>query len=340
MTKQNEVVIGLALGSGSARGFAHIGIIRELEENGIVPKVICGSSVGAMVGASWATNRMDKLESWARQLTGFQTARFLNINSKFAGFIDHGRFDRFLSENVADDDDLIENFKCTYGAVSTDLSNARETWIREGSLKEAVWTSMSLPGLFPARRYGDRWHTDGGLVNPVPVSLCHSLGANLIIAVNLNGDIMGRHRTMVDQQQEGSRPEPAAESVDTEVEKDAPAIVKWSRENRLTQTISSLTDQYATSFLSSDEPASKESGKVHAPSVLDAMAAAINIMQDRITRSRMAGDPPDILLVPRLSNFRLLDMGRAAEAIDEGRRCVRRMLPEIKRLISPEANSE
>lgn len=316
MPEHPQLVIGLALGSGSARGLAHVGIIRELEALGIVPQIVCGTSVGAMVGAAWVTGRMDKLEAWARGLTRFRMARFLDINARFAGFLDQSRFSEFLDEHVADPEELIEECDTAYGAVSTELATAREHWMIRGSLKEAVWTSMSLPGLFPPRRHEAMWHTDGGLVNPVPVSLCHALGANFVIAANMNGDLVTRKFEAVS---------PAADdAVPT-----GPHLTEREAENRssFARIVTSLTKEYANALLPSSENSEPQP---RVPSVVDTLAMAIHIAQDRITRSRMAGDPPDLLLTPRLSDIGLLDLHRASEAIEEGRQCVQRMRAEIE----------
>lgn len=329
MPEHPEMIIGLALGSGSARGFAHIGIIRELENIGITPRVVCGTSVGAMVAASWATGRMDKLEDWAHQLTRFRVARFLDINARFAGFLDQSRFSDFLDEHVAGTEDLIEDCNATFGAVSTELATAREHWITEGSLKEAVWTSMSLPGLFPPRRYRDLWHTDGGLVNPVPVSLCHALGANFIIAANMNGDLVTR-RFEAMQDQSITDTDQVGESVDESPIQPHLTVREDEHRSSFAKTITKLTKEYAIALLPSGEDS--EPG-LRVPSVIDTLATAIHIAQDRITRSRMAGDPPDLVLTPRLSAIGLLDLHRASDAIEEGRQCVRRMQAEIEHVL-------
>lgn len=301
MNGSSELKIGLALGSGSSRGFSHIGIINELAEHDVVPDVVCGASVGAMVGASLVTDRLESLEKWARNVTRFQAARFLDIDARFTGFVDLSRFNDFLDTYIADDEAMIEDCNRTFGAVATELHTARELWMTQGSLKEAVWASMSLPGLFPPRKHEGKWLMDGGLVNPVPISLCRALGANFIIAVNLNGDIVGKHF-------EGTQKKP-------------------KERNGITSRISRFTREYTGSLFSGASEDEK------APSLINSIAGAVNITQDRITRSRMAGDPPDILLAPKLADIGLLEMYRASEAIDEGRECVKRMLPEIDRLL-------
>jgi NTE family protein len=301
----SDLKIGLALGSGSSRGWSHIGIINALSRLGIEPDIVCGTSVGAMVGAAYAKGNIDKLEAWACSLTKFDVAKFLDINSSMTGFVNTERFHDFLNEYIASDEDIIENLSKVYAAVSTDLESGREIWLTEGSLIQAVWASMSLPGLFPAIRYNDSWLIDGGLVNPVPVSVCRALGANIVIAVNLNGDIVGKHLGRTGTKGLEKKPN-----------------------SGITKKITDLVNEYTNlSFLNGDEDEEQP------PGLLNAIAASVNITQDRITRSRMAGDPPDVVFSPKLSDIGLLELYRAREAITEGERCVQRKLPEIEHVM-------
>lgn len=301
----NELKIGLALGSGSSRGWAHIGIIDELEKLGIRPEIVCGTSVGAMVGAAYVMGNIEKLEAWARSVTKLDVAKFIDINLSMTGFVHKERFHDFLNENVASDEDTIEGLEKTYAAVSTELETGREIWLSQGSLIQAVWASMALPGLFPAIRNNNRWLMDGGLVNPVPVSVCRALGADIVIAVNLNGDIVGKH---------------FEKNISVETEK--------KEDSSISGKITELVKEY-TNLSFFDEAEDEE----QPPGLLNAIAASVNITQDRITRSRMAGDPPDIVFSPKLSDIGLLELYRADEAIREGRECVQRMIPEIEHIL-------
>ena len=293
----SDMKIGLALGSGSSRGWAHIGVIRALAEQGVVPDIICGTSIGALVGAAHVAGNLEKLESWICSLSKFETASFFELNTSFSGFVNTSRLHSFLNEYVADERALIEDFPLQFGSVATDLESGREVWFTRGSMLEAVWASISLPGLFPAIRHENRWLVDGGLVNPVPVSVCRALGADVVIAVNLNGDIVGKHFVKAR---------------------------KEKKKNGVAEAFSNLVKEYAGSLFSfsgdEDEP----------PGLFDAIAGSVNIAQERITRSRLAGDPPEFLLSPKLSHIGLLEFFRAGEAIEEGKKCVQRMLPEIE----------
>ena len=297
----SDIKIGLALGSGSSRGWSHIGIINALSGLGIKPDIVCGTSIGSLVGASYVSGKLELLEEWARSLTKFETAMFFDINTSLNGFVNTERLHEFLNKTVAGDKEVIENLKKQYASVSTELETGREIWLTSGSLIEAVWASISLPGLFPAIKNNNKWLVDGGLVNPVPVSVCRALGADIVIAVNLNGDIVGKH-----------------------FEKSK--TIK-NEDNSVGDKITDLVMEYTGSLFSTTDDSEQP------PGLFDAIASSVNITQDRITRSRMAGDPPDIILTPKLSHIGLLEFYRADEAIAEGRNCVKRMEPEIAHVL-------
>ena len=189
--------LGIALGSGASRGWSHVGVIDAMLEHGIEPDVICGTSVGAMVGASYVSGRLDVLRDWVRRSTRTDVFRFFDIRPKSAGFVDRDRFLAFLHECVAPEETAIESLEKKFAAIATDLDTGREVWCEEGSLVHAVQASMAMPGLFPPVYDNDRWLVDGGLVDPVPVSVCRALGADVVIGVNLNADIIGKHRRRV-----------------------------------------------------------------------------------------------------------------------------------------------
>ncbi len=296
MTK--KLKLGLALGSGSARGWSHIGVLKALATQNIHPDIVCGTSIGALVAASYVCNNINKLEERVRSLSTFDIARFFELNRSLNGFVNQQRLHKFLNTYVASDVTLIENSMKQYASVSTELTSGREIWHLEGSVVEAVLASISMPGLFPAIKNANRWLVDGGLVNPVPVSVCKALGADVVIAVNLNGDLVGKHFNNI---------------------KD-----KETSNTGFSNKVAGFLKDYTGSLL----PMTKD--KEQPPGLIDAIAGSVNITQDRITRSRLAGDPPDILLAPKLSRVGLLEFYRASETIEEGEKCVARALPEIK----------
>ena len=293
--------IGLALGSGASRGWSHIGVIKALIKEGIEPNIVCGTSVGAIVGGAYVAGNLEKLEHWVRDSKRSDVLRFFSVNFSQSGFVDAERLNWFLYSYIAATDQRIEDMPKKFAAVSTNLDTGREVWFKEGGLADAVRASMALPGLFPAVRNDRRWLVDGGLVNPVPVTTCRALGADVVIAVNLNSDIIGKRNN--------GRQEAAS-----------------TENNGILGKVKQQAREYSNSiFPNRDE-------KDQAPGLFYAIANSINIVQDRITRSRLAGDPADVLLSPRLAQIGMLEFHRAAEAIEEGEDCVQKALEEIRRV--------
>jgi len=184
--------IGLALGSGASRGWSHIGVLKALVAAGIEPDVICGTSVGAMVGGSYLAGNLNKLEDWVLGSSRSDVLRFFSFRIGHSGFVDLDRFNWFLHNFVAAADLQIEQLQKPYAVVCTDLDCGSEVLLREGAVADAVRASMAMPGLFPAEQNKQRWLVDGGLVNPLPVTACRSLGADIVIGINLNSDTLGR----------------------------------------------------------------------------------------------------------------------------------------------------
>lgn len=286
-----QPTIGLALGSGAARGWAHIGVIHALEEVGIRPAMIAGCSIGALVGSGYAGGSLDKLEEWVRGIRSLDVMRLLDIRFG-GGLIEGDSLMKSLQKQIEPVD--IESLDIPFAAVATDLEAGREVWIREGSLMQAVRASIAVPGLMSPVRSNGRWLVDGGLTDPVPVSLCRALGADIVIAVNLNSDLVGRH----------IRDVRGAARHDTD---NGSGLRKWL-DNVDERFLNGRVGQWLEERDHGQDP----------PGMLDVMAGSINIMQDRITRSRMAGDPPELLISPKLARIGLLEFERANEAIKAG----------------------
>lgn len=285
--------IGVALGGGAARGWAHIGILRWLREHDLYPDVISGTSIGALVGAAAAADELDELDNWARGLSWQDVVSYLDVS--FSGGLIHGRkLFQFLETRMPDRQ--IERLPRPFGAVSTELASGQEVWLREGSVYQAVRASVALPGLMTPYRYNDRWLVDGGLVNPVPVSLCRAMGAERVIAVDLNADLLNRRAAEL---------QPPVDKAFNRFQE-----IPWLAS--LGDGFMSRTQQWMKDLLATSDAV---------PSLVDVIAQSVYIMQVRITRARMAGDPPDVLLAPRLGHVRLMEFHRAAEAIEEGYRC-------------------
>ncbi|MBV6272352.1 patatin-like phospholipase RssA [Alcaligenaceae bacterium CGII-47] len=290
--------IGLALGSGSARGWSHIGIIRVLEQAGISPDIVCGTSIGSLVGAAYADGQLERLEGWVRSLTWKSVVGLLDFTVN-GGLIHGEKLFSLLRLHFKHKE--ITHLPKAFGAVATELLTGREIWLREGSLSDAIRASVALPGLFtPAQRDG-RLLVDGALVNPVPVSLCRAMGADIVIAVDLSSDLIGRQ----------FEPDEL-----TELPARGPFA---SMLNKLPLGLGRLKSGPTTSM--------------EMPSIFDVLSISLNIMQVRITRSRLAGEPADVMIRPRLANFALMDYHRAAPAIEEGKRAAQLALPEIQHLL-------
>lgn len=301
--------IGLALGSGSARGWSHIGVIEALLEEKIKPDIICGCSIGALVGAAYVAGKLDYLKEWTLSLTKTRIIRLLDISLSHGGIINGDLISRFLLEMHGEKD--IQQYSIPFAAIATDLMTGREIWLQEGSIQEAVRASISIPGIFTPVKISDRWLIDGGLVNPVPVSVCRALGADIIIAVNLNGDVIGRRGVTPDLKHNEGR------------------FKSFQRVlHNLTDQIPETLKEQALHFLPNLLQPSEDT-----PGYFDVLFNSLNIMQDRITRSRLAGDPPHVMLVPRLANFNLMDFSKAKEAIEEGRSCVKHSLSLLRKFL-------
>jgi len=308
--------IGVALGSGAARGWAHIGVLQELADAGIEPDIVCGTSIGALVGAAYVNDSLAALDTWVRKLTRRDVVRYMNIDLFGRGGL--ATLDRLLGilRRIVGDAE-IEGLPKPFAAVATSLGTGHEIWIEQGGLLDAIRASAALPGLFTPVRHDGQWLVDGGLVNPVPVSVCRALGADIVIAVDLNTGLVGRHL------RDG---EPAAEPVEAQREDLLQALGLVGLAGQVTATLRKGTDSLIGQL---------RSGHPEMPHLFEVLAGALNIMQDRITRSRMAGEPPDVLLMPRLKHLALLEFDRAVEAIEEGRASVHRMLPALENVLGP-----
>jgi len=311
---QASLKVALALGSGSARGLAHIGVIDALQAQGVKIDIVCGTSIGALVGAVHATGHLEHFRDWVHKLNNNEILRYLNLSiSAGGGLAQATRLMDFFRNNYGDAE--IGDLSTLFGCVATNLNTGQELWLRDGKLWDAVRASMALPGLLTPTRSGRHYVVDGGLVNPVPVSLCRAMGADVIIAVNLNGDIVGRHTVR--------KIDPAA-TLEKPVEVPAPATVEAGEYNLFDRLTTSLRERASPIFM---EWFGKNTDET--PSLANVLAGSINIMQDRITRSRLAGEPADIVLTPQLSHIGLIEFQRAEEAIAEGHACVERMQSQI-----------
>lgn len=301
--------IGLALGSGAARGWSHIGVIDALAEAGIRPDIVCGCSIGALIGAAYVAGKLPELTDFAQSLTWREISGMLDVRLSGGGLIAGQEIVAFLRKLGISAP--ISSYSKHFAAIATDLETGREIWLREGPIEEAVRASISLPGILSPVRHSDRWLVDGGLVNPVPVSVCRALGADVVIAVNLNGDLMERHTAAF-----GASSGDSAGSTPPEIL------------TRIAEQLPGPSRKPAASLLPK-----LISPTAASPGYFEVLMTSINVMQDQITRSRLAGEPPHVMLVPRLRHIRLMEFNRAAEAIAEGRAVVDHALPQLARYL-------
>jgi NTE family protein len=310
--------IGIAFGSGAARGFAHVGVLRELAAAGIHPEVICGASAGALVGAVHAAGRLDEFEDWARKLDRRGVLSLLDVS--FSGGALRGRrmIEQIASFLPKGD---VEALPLPFAAVATDLETGREMWLRHGPIVDVLHATCAIPGVVSPVNFRGRWLIDGGVVNPVPISLCRALGADSVIAVNLNTALLTRRfrgEPPAPKTPAGGRSAPAADRAVPVADRAAPVA------DRAAIALGGLWSELRHRFVGSETPPGPPS-----PGLYDVLHNALEIMQVRITRSRMAGDPPELLVTPRLPDFALFDLQRAPEAIEEGRRAAARALATL-----------
>lgn len=333
MQRRRAPRIGLVLGGGAARGWAHIGVIRALEEAGIKPDVVCGTSIGALVGAVYANGDLDWLEEWVGKLTWQTVVRLLDL--RFSGGLLGGRkvIDVFAQQfNGRGIDELAMPFT----AVATELDTGREVWLRDGGVVDAVRASIAIPGIFTPIWHDGVWLVDGGLSNPVPVSAARAMRADCVIAVDLNHDILnGRDLGGAIDTVPREVPVEASNGVQAgaggeagpppapEAPVEPPSLLR-----RNGRPFPRWLQPSPTNGSPDVRVAPPPSARV--PSMLSSIAQSIDIMQVRITRSRLAGEPADVLIQPRLGGMGIFDFHRSAPAISEGRAAVQYMLPAIK----------
>ncbi|MBV8103453.1 MAG: patatin-like phospholipase family protein [Hyphomicrobiales bacterium] len=294
--------LGVVLGAGAARGWAHIGALRELDALGVRPEVIVGSSIGSLVGGCYAAGKIDILEAFARSLTRRRMFGLLDLSFSGGGLIGGERLRAKLEAELGAM--RIEDLPIRFAGVATEIGGGHEIWLRRGPLAEAIRASYALPGVFEPVKVEGRWLFDGALVNPVPVSVARALGAERVIAFNISSEIVGRGTAIQDPFGRAGPPpvveEPANDSVRV--------ITRWWR---------------------GGAPRAPAEAEAPAPGLMTVMVNAFDILQDRIMRSRLAGDPPDALVQLKVGKIGMFEFHRADELIALGREAVRRAADEI-----------
>jgi NTE family protein len=291
--------IGLALGGGMARGFAHIGVLNVLQREGIRPSIVAGTSIGSVVGAAYLAGKLKPLEEWALSLNRMRILSYLDFRVRSAGLIGGNKLKTLLNENFKDMD--IEDLPHPFIAIAADLLTGHEVWLRKGDLIEAMTASFALPGVFPPVERKHRWLVDGALVNPVPVAPVQAMGARMTIGVDLNADIIGKSG----QGQNFQR----ITGFDMFNDEDVPPEEQKKMTSGMTKRLFRREE--------------------NSPSLFGVMVSALTIMQDRLTRSRLAGDPPDIHIKPQIGDIGLLEFEKAEELIKRGEKAAEDALPQI-----------
>jgi NTE family protein len=263
----------------------------------------------SLVGAAYIAGRLGELRQWAEAATRREVVGLIDVRLSGGGLIDGKLIVAFLRGLGLTE--AIESYSKPYAAVATDLASGREIWLQSGPIDQAVRASIALPGIFSSARVSDKWLVDGGLSNPVPVSVCRALGAEVTIAADLNGDLLGRR-------------------FESELDLQAAVAPRFPNEfvNRILNQLPAGLREQAAQIAPRLLPQGPTS-----PGYFDVLANSINIMQDYITRARLAGEPPHVMLLPRLRHIGLMEFNRAKEAIAEGRLCVEQALPMLRRFV-------
>ncbi|MCU8059452.1 patatin-like phospholipase RssA [Shewanella oncorhynchi] len=296
--------VGIALGSGAAKGWAHIGVLNGLAAMGIKPDKVAGCSVGALVGAAYAHDHLPELERWVRSFSSWDVLGLMDIRWRKGGLIGGDKVFDVLHARIGDVN--IENLNRPFAAVATDLYSGQEIWFTEGDLRQAVRASCSMPGILAPVRQGDRWLVDGAVVNPVPVSVSRAMGVDVVIAVDLYGYHSGRIQVL---------PVNMTSQRTVQAEMDMPARQETGFMDlfaRGRDYVSNLTDKFSLGTKSN-------------PGMIAVMSQSMGILEQRHKRARLMGDPPDICIVPEVGNIGTMEFHRADEAIAAGEAAVEKV---------------
>ncbi len=335
--------IGIALGSGVARGWAHIGVLRVLSDAGIQLDIVSGTSIGALVGGCHVAHQLDPLEEFARSLTRRRLFSLVDFRFRASGLVGDSKLEAILYKYLGGLQ--LEDMERTFVAVATELSTGHEVWLREGSLVQAIRASYSLPGVLAPVAIDNRWLIDGAVVNPVPVSVVRALGARLVIAVNLNADPFdpSTRRNLTDGETPFYFPNAPENRVEPEVEEEiATLIEEGSISEPKTEDaddhsvfmdgIKSTLNKIRSPHRAPEHEIVKRAigTKQRGPGFASVLLASLNIVQDRLARARLASDPPDIVITPKIGHLTLMEFDRADELIKRGEEAAEEALPAIR----------
>ena len=322
--------IGLALGAGAARGWTHIGIIQALEKLGIKIDVVAGCSIGAYVGAAYASGKLEGLKEWSCSLSDWQVLALMGVGLRRGGLASGQKvFDKLASEFCAES---YEEMNKPFASVATDLYSGREVVFNSGPVGNSIQASCAIPALFSPVPYEDRWLVDGAVVNPVPVNLCRQLGADFVIAVNLNADFRPLRLEKLRQDHEENQ-----RKTEDFFTKSQNVLKQWfspdsKRDDKDTeaQTDDSLAAEVIEKVEEELTEVPVKVNKRNPPGIMSVMSSSLEILQARVTRSRLAGDPPDILIEPQLTDVGIMEFHRAEELCAKGEETINRIAEQIR----------
>ncbi|MFT5790376.1 MAG: NTE family protein [Shewanella sp.] len=319
--KNKSVRIGLALGSGSAKGWAHIGVLNGLAKMGVYPDKIAGCSIGALVGAAYANDQLEELENWVLSFSSWDVLGLMDLSWRKGGLISGEKVFDVLQQRMGDMQ--IEQLKKPFIAVATDLYSGQEIWFTEGDLRHAVRASCSMPGILPPVKVGERWLVDGAVVNPVPVSVSRAMGVDIVIAVDLHGLRRGRMQVLPVNMKSNKPTTQEVVEAEKQQEQGFTDLLARGREY-----ITGLTDKFSLGGKASDQNKPN-------PGMLAVMSQSMDILEQRHKRARLMGDPPDICIVPDLGDIGTMEFHRAEEAIAAGEAAVEQVAHLIEAALAP-----
>jgi len=313
MTDRKKV--GLVLGSGSSRGWAHIGVIEALEKAQIPIDFIVGCSVGSYVGALYASGSLASLKDFVLRMNGKKVFSYFDVVFPRSGLLDGTRKVKELF-SMHTEVEQFEDLRLPVSMVATDLKRGNKVVLNSGDIMEALRATMSIPGLFAPVQINGRWLVDGALVDPVPVGVAKAMAADVVIAVDLNSGLISRREVRKQMQalEENGLQEP-------------------EYKNELLKKLYDYYESAETSFKTKISDLFHKEEEI--PDIIDTVMTAINIMQERITRINLAVEPPDILIQPRLGELKMMDFDQVEHVIEEGYIGVMERIEDIKALLAP-----
>jgi NTE family protein len=313
--------LGLALGCGASKGWAHIGVIEALENAGIPIDIIAGCSVGAYVGAIYASGGLSSLKEFLLRMDGKKIFSYFDVAFSRSGILNGTKrvAELFSMHSTVQN---FEDFSIPLAMVATDLERGEKVVLKSGKIISALRATMSYPALFAPVKINGCWLVDGGLVDPVPVGVARAMGAEIVIAVDLNTRIVSRHKNTFTGDQNTIDPSASPEALDAE-QNERRAVVKriYGYYEAFENNIKNLN-----SSARHNDPAT--------PDIIETITKSINIMEERISRINLAVDRPDILIQPRLGELRMMNFDRVAYAIEEGYIGVQEKLLDIQSLLA------